>query len=300
MILARISIGAFLASVLAVVVWSCAGSLDNVDEYRNSIGSVTISCFDNTEPPAFLTESGCVQCHLSRTNGKGAALDLLSPDIAGRFSVLEGSCPQALLIDSANPRASTLYTYVADLVDGCTYHAMPPTGQLVSDSDKQCLLTWIDGLDGNDDLGLNTSDGADDGDDDPMTGGDSGGDDDGDDGPMPTGVTLAQLQSEIFNPKCAACHSSTSPSRGLVLAGINEATLRTNIVNKPSDESNLDLIEPNNRDGSYIYRKLANNLSDVAGLGCTSSCGAQMPRNGPYLTPAELKRVEDWINAGAP
>lgn len=293
-LIGRLVAGCVIASALAVVAWSCAGSLEgDLDSWRDGSGLAN-NCFGNADAPAFLSASECSQCHLSRTNGKGAAFDVLSPDPGGRWSVLEGSCPTALIVDPANPRASTLYQYVVDQVVGCTYHIMPPTGAAVSAGDAQCLLTWIDGLDEVDDLGMQGGGGG-------GGGGDSdgGGDDDGGGG-TPSGQ-LAALQTSIFNTKCTGCHSGSTPQRGLRLAGITTAELHANIVNVQAQQSGLDYIEPNDPEQSFLYQKvLGDNLSNRSLLVCSASCGAKMPADGTALTDPEEARLLQWINAGAP
>lgn len=301
----RIAIGAVFTTLIAVIVWSCAGELDDVEKYRLG-ASVLRSCFGDKDPPKFLTSSRCKQCHLSKDNGIGAALDLTSADIGGRFSKLIGSCPEELLIDPANPEASTLYQYVNDEIDGCTYHKMPPTGAGLSAADRNCLLTWIDGLDNVDDLGTGTEDGGPD--DDGEGGGDGGDTSPGDgDGMMPTdqaptAPTLADLQDDIFDPICSECHKAGSPPQGLILGpGLPLATLRANIVNKASNEpATAPLITPNDPGNSYLLIKVKGTQGTAAGC-TTSTCGARMPANGPpYLTTTQIQAIEDWINAGAP
>ncbi len=295
----RIAIGSVLLGLFGVIAWSCAGELDNIDEYR--LGASTLrSCFGDENPPKFLTSSRCKQCHLSKDNGIGAALDLTSPNMGERFSKLVGSCPEELLVDPANPEASTLYKYVNDEIDSCTYHKMPPTGAGLSAADRRCLLTWIDGLDDVDDLGdLDDGGPADDGE----GGGDGAGDGDsapGDQDDGPAAPTLTQIRNQIFNVSCAGCHQGGSAPRGLVLGpNLPIATLHANIVNVAADQSNLDYIEPNNPQASFLYRKLLGTQGTADGC-TTGTCGERMPRGQAALGSSLLNLVEGWINDGAP
>ncbi|MEZ0314847.1 MAG: hypothetical protein ACAI38_24005 [Myxococcota bacterium] len=304
----RIAIGAVLTALTTVIVWSCAGELDDVERYR--LGASTLrSCFGDDEPPRFLTSSRCKQCHLSKDNGIGAALDLSSGNIGGRFSQLIGACPEELLVDPANPEASTLYRYLNDEIDGCTYHKMPPTGAGLSSADKRCLLTWIDGLDDVDDLQLDDGAPVDDGE---GAGGDGDGGDtmpgDGDGDMMPGDMdmdppapTLTEIREQIFDVHCAGCHDTGSPSAGLELGpDVPIADLYDNLVNVPviTNPTTLDYVEPNNIGASFLVRKLRGTMDTAPGC-AVGTCGLRMPRNLPALSDPLIEMVEDWINAGA-
>lgn len=304
----RIAIGSVLLGLFGVIAWSCAGDLDNIDEYR--LGASTLrSCFGDENPPKFLTSSRCKQCHLSKDNGIGAALDLTSPNMGERWSTLIGSCPEELLVNPADPEASTLYKYINDEVDGCTYHKMPPTGAGLSAADRRCLLTWIDGLDNVDDLGDLDGDGgpADDGE---GAGGDGDGDaapGDGDGDTMPGDAddepmapTLTMVRDQVFNVRCSTCHVAGSPPRGLILGpNLPIATLYDNIVNVAADQSTLDYIEPNNPQASFLFRKIAG--THETANGCSAgTCGGRMPQGQAALSQTLIDLVEDWIADGAP
>lgn len=299
----RIAIGTCLAFLATVIAWSCAGSLEDVDQYR--LGASTLrSCFGDKNPPKFLTSSRCTQCHLGRDNGIGAALDLTSPDLGKRLSKLTGSCPEELILDPHDPESSTMYRYLNDEIDGCTYPKMPPSGAGISTSDKHCLLTWIDGLDNVDDLG-SQDDGA------PTDGGPDGGDSPGGDGDgMPgdamgdgdgmAAPALVDVQRDIFDPICSQCHTGATPPANLNLGpGLPIATLRANIINKDPFEAATDfLVTPGDPVHSYLLIKVKG-LQDTA-PGCSpGACGVQMPRNLPPLTPTQIAEIEDWIAAGA-
>ena len=307
----RIAIGVVLSALTTVIVWSCAGELDDVERYR--LGASTLrSCFGDEDPPRFLTSSRCKQCHLSKDNGIGAALDLSSPNMGQRFSTLIGSCPEELLVNPADPEASTLYKYVVDEIDGCTYHKMPPTGAGLSSADKRCLLTWIDGLDNVDDLQLDDGAPTDDGE---GPGGDGG---DGDaapgdgDGMMPGDMmmdmdppapTLTEIRDQIFDVHCSGCHDTGSPSAGLELGpDLPIADLYDNLVNVPAitAPTTLDYVEPNNVTNSFLVRKLRGTMDTAPGCGVSAGdCGLRMPRNQAQLSDPLIEMVEDWINAGA-
>lgn len=102
--------------------------------------------------------------------------------------------------------------------------------------------------------------------------------------------TLTALQNDFFTPTCArvGCHSAGSASAGLVLAAGQSFG---NIVNVPSSEqANLNRVTPFDPENSYIIRKLRGD----AGIS-----GQRMPRGGPFLSDAEIRRFITWIDEGA-
>jgi mono/diheme cytochrome c family protein len=104
-----------------------------------------------------------------------------------------------------------------------------------------------------------------------------------------TGVTLAQLQTEIFGAICIRCHTGSSAPRGLRLD--SEDNSYAFLVNQPADEiPTLMRVNPNRPDDSYIIQKLEGNPTII---------GSQMPLGGPYLSDAEIQKIRDWIAQGA-
>jgi len=99
-------------------------------------------------------------------------------------------------------------------------------------------------------------------------------------------VTLTQLQNEIFSDICAGCHP---PNAGMDL---REGETYGSLVNVSSTQQPaLKRVLPGNPADSYIIRK----LEGAAGIS-----GSRMPQGGPFLSPATIQRVKDWILAGAP
>lgn len=104
------------------------------------------------------------------------------------------------------------------------------------------------------------------------------------------GVTLANLQENIFGAICSGCHTGGTAPRGLRLD--SEENSYTYLVNQTADEvPALMRVNPGKPDESYIIRK----LEGAAGI-----VGAQMPLGGPYLTQQQINKVRDWIANGAP
>lgn len=109
--------------------------------------------------------------------------------------------------------------------------------------------------------------------------------------PASTAPTLTQIQTQIFDPGCATCHTDVgrTPSAGLNLkAGVSFAQLVG--VASPQLPGAVRVIA-GNANGSYLVQKLEGSANIV---------GSRMPRNGPpFLTDAQVKFIRDWITAGA-
>jgi hypothetical protein len=107
--------------------------------------------------------------------------------------------------------------------------------------------------------------------------------------PPSTAPTLTELQDEIFTPRCAfvGCHGPF-PNLGLsLLRGQSYGSL----VDVTSAElAPMKRVLPGQPDRSYIVLKLEGDPRIVA---------ERMPYGGPYLSPAEIQMVRDWIAAGA-
>jgi hypothetical protein len=112
---------------------------------------------------------------------------------------------------------------------------------------------------------------------------------------MPTmtipAVTLSQLQTEIFTPKCAGCHDGvgTVPPGALNLTAGGTYKALVNVAT--GEQPALKYVVPGDPINSYLVQKL---------LGAPGISGARMPLNGPYLDNATTAQVVAWIAAGAP
>jgi hypothetical protein len=101
-------------------------------------------------------------------------------------------------------------------------------------------------------------------------------------------VTLADLEAHVFSASCAfsTCHSGGSPAGALDLEGSS----RDALVGVPSSaNTGRILVVPGDVEGSYLYRKLADDPPEV---------GDRMPIGSP-LEPARLELVRAWIANGA-
>ena len=105
-------------------------------------------------------------------------------------------------------------------------------------------------------------------------------------------VTLTQIQTQVFSPRCAGCHSGPTSSNlpsGMNLS--NAAASHDALVDVTSLQVALDRVEPGDPDNSYLIRKLE---------GGPDISGSQMPQGGPFLDQATIDMIRQWISDGAP
>ncbi len=100
--------------------------------------------------------------------------------------------------------------------------------------------------------------------------------------------TLAELTTEIFEPRCSAtgCHGATDPARALNLQ--SEAFAGLVGVASAEDPETLR-VAPGDPEASLLYQVL------LGPVGATR----QMPA-GAALSPEDVERVRRWIEVGAP
>jgi hypothetical protein len=102
--------------------------------------------------------------------------------------------------------------------------------------------------------------------------------------------TLTQLQTSMFTPLCATCHTGigTVPPGAL---NMNAGHTYAALVGVPSAEQpTVQFIAPGDPTNSYVIQKLE---------GVPTITGVQMPKGGPYLSQATINQVAAWISAGA-
>ncbi len=113
--------------------------------------------------------------------------------------------------------------------------------------------------------------------------------------PPPAQVTLTQLQTQIFTPICAACHTGV----GTTLPGVQNLTAGNtylNTVNVASIEvPSLKRILPNDAANSYLIQKIS---------GSPGIVGSQMPfgcpsAGNPCLTQTQIGLIKTWVSQGA-
>ena len=100
-------------------------------------------------------------------------------------------------------------------------------------------------------------------------------------------ATLSSIQSVVFNPSCIGHHGDHATDAGLDLTA---GQSYSNLVNIPSTQVALDLVEPNDAENSYLVHKLDGRAGIVRD---------RMPVGGPFLSQADIDVIKRWINAGA-
>lgn len=104
------------------------------------------------------------------------------------------------------------------------------------------------------------------------------------------GVTLTELQNEVFTTRCAIpnCHAGANPPQGMNLSA---GQTHANVVNVPSNELPQYLrIHPGNPTDSYLYMKIT---------GDPRIGGSPMPLTGGPLAADQIEAIRQWIEDGA-
>lgn len=105
-----------------------------------------------------------------------------------------------------------------------------------------------------------------------------------------TGLTLADLQAQIFSPSCAlsGCHNEADAQLGLDLSSLSAS--RASLINVPAVEVGLLRVEPFDSANSYLFIKVS---------GGEGMQGDQMPAEGGPLSAGQQNLIADWIDQGA-
>lgn len=118
-----------------------------------------------------------------------------------------------------------------------------------------------------------------------------GGGGSGGNGGLPsTTVTLADVQAQVFSPRCAVsgCHAGTSPPMGLDLSS---GAAAGHLIDVPSSElPAFRRVAPGNSLDSYLYMKVTAD---------PRINGDPMPLNRTPLNAADLELIATWIDQGA-
>lgn len=104
--------------------------------------------------------------------------------------------------------------------------------------------------------------------------------------PVTDAPTLSFIQNMVFNESCTHHHGEDATSAGLDLTA---GQAHSALVNVQSSQVDLDLVEPNDAENSYLIHKLENRAGIV---------GTRMPPD-EALSAAVIDDVKAWINAGA-
>jgi uncharacterized protein (TIGR03118 family) len=106
-----------------------------------------------------------------------------------------------------------------------------------------------------------------------------------------TPPTLAQLQANIFGPRCSGCHTGGGAALPASMNLSSAAATFASLVNVTSSEvPALKRVLPGDPANSYVVHKLE---------GAGTIVGQQMPLGGPFLDQTTINQVRSWIQAGA-
>jgi hypothetical protein len=95
----------------------------------------------------------------------------------------------------------------------------------------------------------------------------------------------------VLTSNCVVCHQGSSPPGNL---NLEPANAFNDLVNAPSIQSSLMLVDPGAPDKSYLMNKLNGTQTDVGGS------GVQMPYGAPPLSQAQIATISRWISENAP
>jgi hypothetical protein len=102
-------------------------------------------------------------------------------------------------------------------------------------------------------------------------------------------VTLSQLQSEVFTPRCSFCHTGGTGSLPGAM-NLTAGNAYSNLVNVGSRQSaGATRVVPGDAGASYLIRKLEG----------SNIVGSRMPIGGT-LDANTIARIKSWIASGAP
>jgi len=102
----------------------------------------------------------------------------------------------------------------------------------------------------------------------------------------PVAPTFDEIQTTVFTPSCASCHSGANLPAGLDLSAGNSFAMLVGVAS--SQDPNIQRVNPGNPDLSYLIRKLEN----------TGNVGV-MPPTG-MLPQTVIDGIRLWIENGAP
>jgi cytochrome c553 len=109
----------------------------------------------------------------------------------------------------------------------------------------------------------------------------------GETGPIYETISFAAEVQPLL-ASCSGCHQGATPDGALDLSG----DLYDKLVEQPSGQSELLLVEPGDSRYSYVWHKL-NGSQSVAG-----GAGTRMPLGAP-LSDDDIDLIALWIDTGA-
>ncbi len=239
--------------------WLLLIALAGCDDTRFNQGPVTeaetySSDWDGMQA-LFLDE--CLACHSS--TGASGELDLETDACAALVGV-PGNHPAyggAALVEPGEHESSILWHKLSNTGQ---YGGVMPPGAGLGPATVDSVAGWID-------AGASCEG-------EPVDTGETG---------LVDAPTAAEVQAEVIDRRCVACHGAEAPDAGLDLTDLSAT------VNAASSYTDV-LVIPGDAEGSFLYQKLRGTQG--------GDQGERMPPGGALPTP-ELVLVYEWIEGGA-
>ena len=103
--------------------------------------------------------------------------------------------------------------------------------------------------------------------------------------------TLSQIQTAVFTPMCASCHTGVGTALPGALNLTSAAASYKALVGVLTvEEPTVLFVSAGNPASSYLIQKLQ---------GSVTITGKQMPLGGPDLSSAQIMQIAQWISAGS-
>jgi hypothetical protein len=229
---------------------------------------------------AFEESCGKVGCHAPG----GVAPVLAGAELNGILTGASNGVPYVTLGDTANSYIAIVMLPESVLSALGLTRTVPrmPADQDFLNPNNQIILSWI--------AGAEFEGGADPTTGDPTTDTDTG-DTDTTTG-EPVEPTFANVQA-LLDKYCSLCHGLPAGA-GNGNFSMTMGDSYGDIVGVKSPSTDLNLIEPNKPEESYLYLKLAGGFEEVGGV------GTLMPPATGLADQAQIDLVKEWILAGAP
>lgn len=110
------------------------------------------------------------------------------------------------------------------------------------------------------------------------------------DGPTPG---LQTIHRQLLEPRCGACHMDLSPPAGNLSMRWDNG-LRDRLLAPSLQVPSMPRVTPGDIEESYLWHKVRGTHDDQGGS------GARMPLDDDPLGATDLRRLERWIQEGAP
>ena len=115
------------------------------------------------------------------------------------------------------------------------------------------------------------------------------------DDPATVDVSFSAQIQPLFNDHCIRCHvEGGEADLADIPLRLSQGLSYDQLVNQTSVQRvDLTLVVPGNSAASLLFSKVA--VDALPGF----DVGDRMPLRGPFLTPAQLDLIADWIDQGA-